>query len=92
VARNVRELQNRVKRALVLLDGRVIGPEELELERPRPDAGGAQPSLKEARHDMEKELVARALQEHGGNISQTARALGISRPTLYQLMERHGLR
>jgi two-component system NtrC family response regulator len=48
--------------------------------------------LKEARQGMERELIDRALKENGGNISKTARAIGISRPTLYELMERHGLR
>ncbi len=89
-AGNVRELQNRVQRALVLSDGRVIGPTELELEAPVDMNGSA--SLKEAKQVLEREIIARALQENGGNISKTARALGVSRPTLYQLMERHDLR
>jgi two-component system NtrC family response regulator len=88
---NVRELQNRVQRALVLSDGRVIGATELELEA-QADANGASATLKAAKQVLEKEIIAKALQENGGNISKTARALGISRPTLYQLMERHDLR
>ena len=88
---NVRELQNRVKRALVLSDSPVIGPAELELKGG--EEGGYGPaSLKEARQVLEKEIVAKALQESNGNISKTARSLGISRPTLYQLLERYGLK
>ncbi len=56
------------------------------------DANGASATLKEAKQVLEREIIAKALQENGGNISKTARALGISRPTLYQLMERHDLR
>jgi two-component system NtrC family response regulator len=89
---NVRELQNRVQRAIVLSDGRVIGPGELELGG-RPDANQSpQTTLKEARQVLVREVITKSLQENGGNISKTARALGISRPTLYQLMERHNLR
>ena len=87
---NVRELQNRIKRALVLADGPMIGPAELELatleEIP------VQTSLRNARQEVEKEVITRALEENGGNISKAARALGISRPTLYQLMDRYELR
>jgi len=89
---NVRELQNRVQRAVVLSDGRVIGPAELELEG-RTDAGeSTQTTLKEARQVLVRDVITKALQDNSGNISKTARALGISRPTLYQLMERHNLR
>jgi len=89
---NVRELQNRVQRALVLTDGNVISPVELELGLPEDMRENGQGSLKEARQEIERDHIARALKENGGNISKTARAIGISRPTLYELMERHGLR
>lgn len=87
---NVRELQNRVKRALVLADGPVIGPSELELETPEGDLPPAS-TLKEAREALEREILINALHENDGNVSKTAKALGISRPTLYDLMSRHGL-
>ncbi len=87
---NVRELQNRVKRALVLADGPSIGPAELELETPNGENGSAS-TLKEAKEDLERKILANALQENNGNISKTAKALGISRPTLYDLMSRYGL-
>ena len=93
---NVRELQNRMRRAVVLADGPTIGAEELELAPPRivpidaaPESG-AVVSLKEARERMERDLVARALEESGGNISKAARSLGVSRPTLYDLIEKFG--
>lgn len=89
---NVRELQNRIQRALVLAEGKMISAFELELSLPEDFKENGQSSLKEARQGMERDLIDRALKENGGNISKTARAIGISRPTLYELMERHGLR
>jgi two-component system NtrC family response regulator len=88
---NVRELQNRIKRALVLADDPTIGPAELELEEPNGDSGLATSTLKEAKEALEREILANALRENNGNISKTAKALGISRPTLYDLISRYGL-
>jgi two-component system NtrC family response regulator len=85
---NIRELQNRVKRAFVLTDGPLIGPEAMELP---PAQNGAAPTLKAARQDMERDVIIRALKENNNNISKTARMLGISRPTLYELMSRLGI-
>jgi two-component system, NtrC family, response regulator len=89
---NVRELQNRVQRALVLSDGKMISPAELDLSVTIEAKESPQGSLKEARQEFERDIIVRALKDNGGNISKTARAIGISRPTLYELMERHGLR
>ena len=88
---NVRELQNRVKRGLVLVDGPFIGPQELDLEAPAAEAGAADQTLKSAREDLEREVIARVLAENRGNISKTAKELGISRPTLYELISKYGL-
>jgi two-component system, NtrC family, response regulator len=89
---NVRELQNRVQRALVLSDGKMISPAELDLSVTTEAKESPQGSLKEARQEFERDIIVRALKDNGGNISKTARSIGISRPTLYELMERHGLR
>jgi two-component system NtrC family response regulator len=86
---NVRELQNRVKRALVLADGPSIGPSELELEEPAEDTGANGSTLREAKEALERDILVNALRENNGNISKTAKALGISRPTLYDLMSRY---
>ncbi len=88
---NVRELQNRVKRAVLLVDGPSVGALELDLESASHSSPASSTSLKEARKDLEKNMVARALEEHQGNISKTARALGVSRPTLYGIIARYGL-
>jgi two-component system NtrC family response regulator len=87
---NVRELQNRIKRALVLAEGPFITPSDLELEI----AAASEPArqtLRQAREEVEKEIIVRKLRDSKGNISKTAKALGISRPTLYELMARYGL-
>jgi two-component system, NtrC family, response regulator len=88
---NVRELQNRVKRALVLVDGPSIGPAELELELPNETSGAASSTLKEAKEALEREILTNTLRNNNGNISKTAKSLGVSRPTLYDLMARYGL-
>jgi two-component system NtrC family response regulator len=85
---NVRELQNRIKRALVLSEGPNINASELELGLP--SESSSKLTLKEAKEEVEREIIARALEKNNRNISKTARALGISRPTLYELMTRHG--
>jgi two-component system, NtrC family, response regulator len=86
---NVRELQNRIKRALVLAEGPNIAPSELDLDNSGETR--ARLTLKEAKEEVEREVIAKALQENSGNISKTARALGISRPTLYELLARYDL-
>ncbi|HUA76934.1 MAG TPA: PEP-CTERM-box response regulator transcription factor, partial [Acetobacteraceae bacterium] len=84
---NVRELENRVKRAVIMADGRVIEAADLEL------AGGAPPDLdlRAARHRAERQVIERALAQSRGTVAGAARLLGISRPTLYGLIEMHGL-
>lgn len=89
---NVRELQNRLKRAVLLSDGPLVQPEDLELGPRRRLLGPAPLSLKAAKEDLERDLVRRALEESGGNVSKAARALGVSRPTLYDLMGKYALR
>jgi two-component system NtrC family response regulator len=89
---NVRELQNRLKRAVVLAEGPVIGQGDLGLDPSAPEEP-AEPTLtlKEAREKLERDLVVRAIEKSDGNVSKAARVLGISRPTLYELMDRFGL-
>ncbi len=86
---NVRELENRVKRAVIMTEGKRITAQDLELTEP--DSSHAHASLKEARENLEREMVQRALQRHSGKITAAAAELGISRPTLYELMEKLGI-
>ncbi len=90
---NVRELENRIKRAVIMAEGRVIRPADLELATDRrADESPALPNLRQARENLERDLVTRALRRHGGRIAPAAAELGISRPTLYELIEKLGLK
>ena len=86
---NVRELENRIKRAVIMAEGIKITPEDLELVSPYARYGGGK--LKEAREALEKDLITRVLKSKNGNLSQAAADLGISRPTLYELMQKLGI-
>ena len=88
---NVRELENRIKRAVVMAEGRYVTPEHLELQAAVQGRGDT-PSLKASRESREKDLVRLAMEKADGNISRAAAELGISRPTLYQLLARYGLK
>jgi two-component system NtrC family response regulator len=86
---NVRELENRIKRAVIMAEGAKITPADLEMEAPRPRYEGV--GLKEARDSLEKELLLKALARHSNNMTKIATELGVSRPTLYDLMEKFGM-
>lgn len=83
---NVRELENRVKRAVIMARGNRIAPEDLDLEF---SEKGGRLTLKEARDRIERKFIREALSKNRGNISRSARELGISRATLYDLLEKH---
>lgn len=87
---NVRELENAVKRAVIMADGNRITREDLGL-------GGAvvEPdpvNLRQVREDAERRAIVRALGRADGNLVKAAELLGISRPTLYDLLNRYGLK
>jgi two-component system NtrC family response regulator len=85
---NVRELQNRVQRAVIMAEGARVTAEDLELT----GVGGSAPqTLKEAREEAEREIVRDVLRRHRGKITSAAQELGVSRPTLYELMEKLGI-
>ena len=83
---NVRELENRVNAAAIMAEGKLVTAEDLTLEQP--EGGGEIVPLREVRQRAETEAVQRALAIAGGNISKAAELLGVSRPTLYDLMGR----
>src|SRR5690606_4456891 len=88
---NARELENCIKRAMVMSDGAMIVAEDLGL--PDPTAAALSPfNLREVRARAERQAIGQALATTDGNISRTAELLGISRPTLYDLMEKYGIR
>jgi len=85
---NVRELQNRVKRAVIMTSGARVTAKDLELERGQDMASSSAPTLRQARENVERELIRQALKRNSGRITSAAAELGISRPTLYELMEK----
>jgi two-component system, NtrC family, response regulator len=85
---NVRELENRVKRAVVMAEGARVTPADLELDEPL--RAESRP-LRDVRAELERETIQRALTRNKGNVSRTAAELGVSRPTLYGLMEKLGI-
>lgn len=87
---NVRELENRILRAVVMAEGKYITPANLELDE-LSSMKKVSPTLRDARHLREKELVQLVLEKVDGNLSKAALELGISRPTLYQLISRYGV-
>jgi len=86
---NIREMENRVKRAVIMAEGASITASDLELSSPYAKYEGQR--LNKAREELEREMISRALTRQKGNLTNTASELGISRPTLYEMMSRLGL-
>ena len=87
---NVRELENRVKTAMIMAETPMLTAEDLGLKE------GAESTLlfnlKEVRTRAERQAIRQAMSITDGNVSKTAELLGVSRPTLYDLMEKYGIR
>jgi two-component system NtrC family response regulator len=84
---NVRELENRIKRAIVLTNEKYIGIEDLDLTVESATDGTEETSLHRAREMAERKAIGRALALADNNISEAARLLGVTRPTLYDLIK-----
>ena len=87
---NVRELENRIKRAVIMADGRSIGSADLDLGSNAP----VEPeliNLRAAREVADRKAIRHALSRTDNNISGAAKLLGISRPTLYDLLKQYRL-
>ncbi|MEN8178077.1 MAG: PEP-CTERM-box response regulator transcription factor [Pseudomonadota bacterium] len=87
---NVRELENRIKRAVVMTDGPQITADELLLNTAQGD--GMPLNIREVREKAEATAILRALNHVKGNVSKAAELLGISRPTLYDLINKYDLK
>ncbi|MGX7952461.1 PEP-CTERM-box response regulator transcription factor [Tsuneonella sp. HG249] len=88
---NVRELENRVKRAVIMADSKLVSAEDLDLTRDSDDEAVEALNLKTARERSDRTMIRHALSRSEGNISSTAKLLGISRPTLYDLLRQYDL-
>ncbi|UVO55467.1 PEP-CTERM-box response regulator transcription factor [Sphingomonas sp. SUN039] len=86
---NVRELENRVKRAVIMADGKLVTAADLDLA----EAENADDpiNLKSVREAADRHAIARAIARTEGNISGAAKLLGISRPTLYDLLKNYDI-
>ena len=84
---NVRELRNQVKRAVIMADEKLVHARDLDL----PVEDVLPINLKAAREETDRKIIRQALSRNDGNISSTAKSLGISRPTLYDLLKQYDL-
>src|SRR6058998_2091418 len=88
---NVRELQNRAKRGVIMAGGSRVSAKDLELEPDQGVVSSSASTLREAREHVEREMIEQALKRNSGKITSAAADLGISRPTLYELMGNLGI-
>ena len=86
---NVRELENRMKRSVLMTEARLIGAADLELDAGEVEADDL--DLRAARLRAELDVMQRAIARSNGRLAQAAKLLGVSRPTLYSLMDSHGI-
>jgi DNA-binding NtrC family response regulator len=84
---NIRELENKLNRATITCANQTIEPEDLELST----SSFTQISFKEARDMFEKDFITHALRNADYNISEAAKTIGLSRPTLYDLLKKHDI-
>ncbi|MBP2277515.1 MULTISPECIES: PEP-CTERM-box response regulator transcription factor [Sphingomonas] len=85
---NVRELENRMKRAVIMAEGKLVTAADLDLAE---GAAELPLNLRAARESADRSAIAQALARAEGNISNTAKLLGVSRPTLYDLLKSYDL-
>ena len=87
---NAREMENFIKRAVIMADGPQITQEDLGINLTEAEIFPL--NLRQVREEAERKALVRALGRVGGNVLQAAELLGISRPTLYDLLNRHGIK
>jgi two-component system NtrC family response regulator len=86
---NVRELENRIQRAAIMAESGRVSPEDLGLTSAYTEYGGQ--ALFSAREALDRQMIEAALIKTKGNLTRAAVELAISRPTLYELMEKLGM-
>jgi two-component system NtrC family response regulator len=86
---NVREMENKIRGAVIMAEGKQVTADDLGLADE--ETTGPNLNLREVRKDAETRAIKRSLVYASGNVSQAAKMLGITRPTLYDLMEKYGI-
>lgn len=89
---NIRELENCIRRAIIMTEGNPISSEDLGLQNTDPDVLDKSLDLRLIRDNAERRAIVAALGRTNGNMVKTAELLGVTRPTLYDLMHRLGLK
>ncbi|MEE4109742.1 MAG: PEP-CTERM-box response regulator transcription factor [Halieaceae bacterium] len=89
---NVRELESRVKRAAIMAEGSQVSAEDLELNSGETGASELALNLRQVREQAEQQAIIRAMGHAAGNISEAASLLGVTRPTLYNMLDKYGLK
>ncbi|HET9114126.1 MAG TPA: PEP-CTERM-box response regulator transcription factor, partial [Burkholderiales bacterium] len=87
---NVREMENVIKRAVIMADGHHIGVDDLSIEAGQEETIPV--NLRQVREDAERKAITMAIGRSNGNIAKAAEALGVTRPTLYDLMTKYGMK
>ena len=88
---NVRELENRIKRAVIMADGKSVTAQDLDLGSKGAAEGAELINLRAAREVADRKAIRQAMSRTDNNISGAAKLLGISRPTLYDLLKQYRL-
>ncbi|OJW27007.1 MAG: PEP-CTERM-box response regulator transcription factor [Sphingopyxis sp. 65-8] len=86
---NVRELENRIKRAVIMADGKLVTKDDLDMAGRGDEPGESHLNLRSAREAADRVAIRRAMTQSEGNISLASKLLGISRPTLYDLIKQY---
>ncbi|AMU95828.1 PEP-CTERM-box response regulator transcription factor [Sphingopyxis terrae subsp. terrae NBRC 15098] len=86
---NVRELENRIKRAVIMADGKLVTKDDLDIAGRGDEPGESHLNLRSAREAADRVAIRRAMTQSEGNISLASKLLGISRPTLYDLLKQY---
>jgi len=89
---NVRELESRVKRAVIMAESSQVSAEDLELETDQSEREKMPLNLRQVRETAEQNAIRQALAYTGDNISEAASLLGLTRPTLYSMLDKYGLK
>jgi len=87
---NIREMENCIKRAVIMADGVQISAEDLGLEISKVQIEPI--NLRQVREDAERNALVKTMARVNGNITKAAELLGVSRPTIYDLINRHGMK